>query len=235
MSRGRDAGEHRLGLTCGDIAFGLSRKEFGQQRLESVDGLDPAPGQCFAAIGEDPQCLELAVDLQDPEVVGADRDDRDRVRIARVGLAVVAGVEEPDASSELGRHVDDVFAGFEESLGQWATCPVGSLDGPDPVRPGLRKGPHRRVAGPVGGEPPRPQESFIAVDDLDRRGQLVGIDPDDHLLHASLPPALVPIGRRGGQCYYEQGSPLWSHASSAVPGGLQTESEPHPHASGQPN
>ena len=26
-----------------------------------------------------------------------------------------------------------------------------------------------------------------------------------------------PIGRRGGHCYYEQGSPLWSHASSRCP------------------
>ena len=38
----------------------------------------------------------------------------------------------------------------------------------------------------------------------------MGIDPDDHLLHVLLPPALVPIGRRGGQC---------SPTSRAVPSG----------------
>src|SRR5680860_828115 len=29
--------------------------------------------------------------------------------------------------------------------------------------------------------------------------------------------------RRGGQCYYEQGSPLWSHASSRCPAGSRPE------------
>jgi len=34
---------------------------------------------------------------------------------------------------------------------------------------------------------------LVLVDDLDRRGQLVGIDPDDDLFHALLPPVLVPM------------------------------------------
>ena len=63
MPRGPDAAEHRLGLPGGDVAFRLSRQEFCEQGLESVDGLDPAPGQGLATVGEDPQCLELAVDL----------------------------------------------------------------------------------------------------------------------------------------------------------------------------
>ena len=45
----------------------------------------------------------------------------------------MTGVEQPDAGSELGRHVDDVFASLEKPLGQWATRAVGPLDGPDPV------------------------------------------------------------------------------------------------------
>src|SRR5665647_2560593 len=40
------------------------------------------------------------------------------------------------------------------------------------------------------------------------------------------------LGRRGGQCYYELGSPLSSHASSTVPDGLQTGGEPHRHLVG---
>ncbi|WP_162260251.1 hypothetical protein [Nocardioides sp. Root190] len=58
----------------------------------------------------------------------------------------------------------------------------------------------------------------MLVDDLDGGRQLVGIDPDDHLfcllIHVLLPPVLDPVGRRGGHCYYEQGSPFLSHASS---------------------
>lgn len=34
-------------------------------------------------------------------------------------------------------------------------------------------------------------------------------------------PVLVPKGRRGGQCYYEQGSPFLSHASSRCPTGCR--------------
>src|SRR5665647_1386624 len=39
-------------------------------------------------------------------------------------------------------------------------------------------------------------------------------------------------GRRGGQCYYELGSPLSSHACSTVRDGLQTGREPHRHLVG---
>ena len=137
MSRGRTRGEHRLGLAGGDVAFGLPRKEFCQQRLESVDGLDPAPGECFAAVGEHPQRLELPVELQHPQGLGADRDGRDRVGIVGVGLAVVAGVEEPDPGRELRGDVDDLFAVFEESLRERSAGTVAALDRPDPVGPGF--------------------------------------------------------------------------------------------------
>ena len=114
----------------------LSREQFGQQRLEPVDGLDPTPGQRFTAVGQHPQRLELAVELQHPQAAGADRDDRDRVRVAGVGLAVVAGVEEPDPGRELGRHIDDVLAVLEQPLRQRPAGAVGALDRPDPLRPG---------------------------------------------------------------------------------------------------
>ena len=52
---------------------------------------------------------------------------------------------------------------------------------PTPARPSLREGPHRGVARLIGGEPARPQQLLVSVDDLDRGRKLVGIDPDDHL------------------------------------------------------
>jgi hypothetical protein len=116
-----NAGQHRLGLTGGDVAFGLSWQQFGKQRLESVDGLDPAPGQGFASVGEHPQCLELRVDLQHPQGRGAERDHRHCVG---VGLAVVAGVEQTNPGSQLRRDVDDLLAVFEETLREW---PAGSV------------------------------------------------------------------------------------------------------------
>ena len=57
--------------------------------------------------------------------------------IAGVGRAVASGVEQPDPGCQLGRDVDDVIAGFEESLRERAPSTVGALDGPDPIRPDL--------------------------------------------------------------------------------------------------
>jgi hypothetical protein len=76
--------------------------QLGQQPVEPVDDLDPQPGQLLTTIGQHPQRLELTVSAQHPQRRGAHRDDRDRVGVTRVGLAVVAGVEEPDPGSELG-------------------------------------------------------------------------------------------------------------------------------------
>jgi hypothetical protein len=69
-----NAGQQRLGPTGGDVAFRLPRQEFYQQCLEPVDGLDPATDECFAAVGEHPQRLELTVELEHPQGLGADRD-----------------------------------------------------------------------------------------------------------------------------------------------------------------
>ncbi len=121
--------------------------------MESVDGLDAAPGQCFAAVGEHPQGLELAVELQHAQCLGADRDGRDRVGIVCVGLAVVAGVEQADPGCELRWDVDDSFAVFEESLGQRPASAVAALDRLDPLGPTLNVLAHRGVAGAVGSEP----------------------------------------------------------------------------------
>jgi len=40
------------------------------------------------------------------------------VGVAGIGLAVVAGGEQPDPGGELGRDIDDVLTVLEESLGQ---------------------------------------------------------------------------------------------------------------------
>jgi hypothetical protein len=86
-----------------------------------------------------------------------------------------------------------MLAGFVEPLGEWTPGTIGSLDFPDSIRPGRGVGAHRGVAGLIGSEATRSEELLLLVDYLDRRGQLVGIDPDDDLIHALLP-ALVPVG-----------------------------------------
>lgn len=73
--------------------------------------------------------------------------------VVGISLAVMAGVEEPHPRGELGRHVNDLLAVLEKPLSQRTSDTVGSFDRPDPFRPGLRVGAHRRVSGLVGGEP----------------------------------------------------------------------------------
>jgi hypothetical protein len=56
-------------------------------------------GQLVASVAEHPQRLEFAVRDDLAKTAGADRDDRDGVRVDGVGLAVVAGVEQPEHPS----------------------------------------------------------------------------------------------------------------------------------------
>ena len=91
---GSDGGQHRFGLTGGEVAFGLPRQEFREEGLKPVDGLDPSAGECFTTVGEHPQRLSPPSTCNTRRVL---------VRTATIaiecgvviGLAVVSGVEEP--------------------------------------------------------------------------------------------------------------------------------------------
>lgn len=67
-------------------------------------------------------------------------------------------------------------------------------------------------------EPPGRQHRLPVVDHFDGRGQLVGIDPDEHPRHELRLPAVVGWLTPGGHCYYELGRPLFSHTGT-MPGG----------------
>ena len=93
----------------------------------------PTVRQLVAAVGQHPQRLELPIDCQLAQAGCKQRDHRDRVRVQRVGLAVVAGVEEPDPGGELRRDVNDPLTGRDQPLGQRTARAVCSLDSPDPL------------------------------------------------------------------------------------------------------
>ena len=81
--------------------------------MESAHGLNPTTGEGLASIGQHPHRFQFAVDLQHPQIARADCHNSDGVRVEGIGLAVVAGVEEPYLCGELGRHIDDLLAGLE--------------------------------------------------------------------------------------------------------------------------
>jgi hypothetical protein len=141
------------------------------------------PGELFSAFDQQPQCLQFAIGIEHSQVLGADGDDRDRVRVVRVGLAIVSGVEQPCSGRQLRGHVDYVLAIGEQPLGQRAPGAVAALDRPDPIGPGGHVLAHRGVAGLVGGEPTSRQRRLVVIDHLDGRRQPMGIDPDEHLRH----------------------------------------------------
>jgi hypothetical protein len=149
------------------------------------------------------------------------------MRVVGVGLAVVAGVEQPDPGSQLRGDVDDSFAVLEEALRERPAGAVAALDRPDPLGPGSGVLAHRDVAGLVGGEPPGPEPLLVFVDDLDRGRQLVGIDPDDDLLHVMLPPLRVPIWTARWALLLRAGQSLLEPRLVTVTDAMQTDSEPH--------
>ena len=155
-------------MKLGQVPFPLSGNQFRQQPLESVHGLHPTVGQFVAAVGQHSQGLELPIGSELAQAGSAQRDHRDGVRVERVGLAVVAGVEEPDPSGQLRRDVNNPLAGtsttrspvatsrlagLDESLGQRAARAVGSLHGPDALRPRL----HVAAGGATSASPSDPR------------------------------------------------------------------------------
>ena len=68
----------------------------------------------------------------------AQRRDRDRQRIVRVGLRRLARTQHPGPRRERGGHIHDVFAGRDKLLSEQVAHPVRSFDRPQsrPIRLG---------------------------------------------------------------------------------------------------
>ena len=99
---------------------------------------------------------------------GRQRDHRHRVRVDRVGLAAVAGGEDPHLRGQLRRHVDDDLTVVHEPVRDVPADAVAALDRPDPVRVPAARGEHLGVAGLVGAEPP-------TVEDVGPRSSMTSI------------------------------------------------------------
>ena len=103
-------------------------------------------GQVVAAFGQQPQDGGLVLSRHDPQRRMVQGDLGDAGRVGGVGLAATAGRKQPGPGGQGGRHVQDLFAGGGQLLGDGSSQPIGALDGEPPGRPGLRPG-HKLAEG----------------------------------------------------------------------------------------
>lgn len=150
---GARRGQDRLGLQRGQVLLALSRNQFRQQPVQPVDALHLRLRQLVAAVDQHPQHLQVRVMGEHPQALGADRDDRHRVRVMGVGLAVMPSVQQPRPSRQLRRHVHNVLTVGQQPLRQRPTGAVAALHRPHPFPVPGDVPAHRGVAGLVGAEP----------------------------------------------------------------------------------
>lgn len=190
-------------------------------------------------VDQQPQHLELFVADHWPQPTHPGPDQGHGVGVGGVGLAALAGGEDPGPCRELRRHVDDLLAVGQQSHRDVPANAVAALDRPDPVRPADHRGQHRAVARGVGGEPVTADHGLIGGHHLDGDRPPVRVRPDHDpllILRHRCPPARRSevVGGPGGHRCLEQSNPFLSHSRPAVPGVAQANSEPHPEG-GQPN
>jgi hypothetical protein len=90
------------------------------------------------------------------------------MRTGRVGLAPLAGGEDPGPGGQFRGHIDDRFTIGDQALRDVAADAVAALHRPDAVPELPARGQHRPVAVPVSAEPAPGQHLLPVVNDLDR-------------------------------------------------------------------
>src|ERR1035437_9317472 len=157
------------------------------------------------------------------------------------GSASVASVLRPwpvantrARAGRLRRHIDHGLTVSDEPLGNMPANAAAAPGRPHAVREPAACGQHRLVTVAVSAEPALRQNPLAAVDDLDRRGPLMRVHPDDHMSHDSLSslggqlPARRAALLRAGQAPLE---PLRATAA----GGMHANVRATPTHGGQPD
>ena len=219
-------GQQRPGLERGQVPFRAAADEFGEQPVQPVEGLRAAAGQLVPPVGQQPQHRQVLVDLQLAKAAGPQRHHDDGVRVVRVALAGMSGVEHPDAGGQLGWHVEDPLAVGEQPRRHRPASAIGALHRPRPARPLPAVPQHRPVAAGIGAEPAGREQHLPLVADLDRGRGLMRIHPDDHAAHTRRSSRRAVADSEDGQRYYEPSRPLLSHASPRCPARPHAMEEP---------
>jgi len=143
------------GSCCSGRAAG---HQLAQQPVQPVQRLRPGPGQLITPVGQQPQHRQALIMGQLPQPAGAQRRDGDGVRVGGVGLAAVAGVQDPDASGQLGRHIHHLLPLGQQPGRQRPPRPERTLHRPGPVRLLPHVPQQLPVTGLVHAEPARCQQ-----------------------------------------------------------------------------
>lgn len=176
-----DRREQRTGLGCGQKLRCSTGHQLQQKSMDLVDRPGSLDAELVAAIDQQPQRDGRIVGLDRPQPGRAQRNQRNRVGIDRIGLAAVACREPPSLRRQLRRHVDHRLAGGHKSLRDVTPDTRAALHGPDTARVSTARG--QQVPEPIAvrGEPTDAQHLLLPIDDLDRHRPLVRIHPDDDL------------------------------------------------------
>jgi hypothetical protein len=158
-------------------------QQLEQEFVDAVEQVGAGVSEAVAAVDQQPQRDRHIIDRNLAQSLGAQRRHGDAVRVDRVGLAALANGEHPRPSGQLRRYIHVRLAVGDQTLGDVPADAVAALDRPDPLRIAPPEGEHRLVALPIRAEPAAGQQGLPIVDDLDRRGPLVRIHPDDDLIH----------------------------------------------------
>ena len=103
--------------------------------MEPVEDAGAFAGQVVAAFDEQPQDRGLVFSGHRPQRRAVEGDLGDAGRVGGVGLAAPASAKQPGPGGQGGRHVQDLFAGGGQLLGDGPSQPEGTLNREPPGRP----------------------------------------------------------------------------------------------------
>jgi hypothetical protein len=151
-------------------------------------------GPPAAPVDQQLQHLELGIRHDRAQPSHPRADQRDQVRVRRVGLAALPRREHPGPRRQLGRHVDHDVPVRDQPVGDVSSDALAALDGPHTVGPCGHVLEHRGVALDAGVEPAAADDDLVGRHHLDRDAALVRVHPDHDplrvrnlLLHVNLP------------------------------------------------
>ena len=133
-----------------------------------VDDLHPGDPKLVTPINQQPQRDRLVINFHHAQPLAAQADERDGVRVDRVGSATLPGREHASSCGQFRRNVEHLLAIGDKPLRDMPPDPVAPLHSPHPVAVLPAGGEHRLVTVLVRRVPAAAEDPLPVVGDLDR-------------------------------------------------------------------